>query len=59
MTARDINKSNRALELYEKGIEPVAIAERLGIQSSHVAVYVRAAKARRERASRVVNRPQE
>lgn len=47
-------KSERALELYEKGIRPAVIAERLGVRPSHVSGMLQRARQRREKAGEVV-----
>lgn len=47
---KSAGKGDRALELYEKGIDSHAIAERLGIPSLNtVHQLIHQAKARRER----------
>lgn len=43
-------KAARALELFEKGLTMVVIAERLGVQPRHVNEIIKRAKARREKA---------
>jgi transcriptional regulator len=42
-------KGDRALELFEKGLEPPVIAERLGLNRTNISYIIRIAKARRER----------
>jgi DNA-directed RNA polymerase specialized sigma24 family protein len=42
------SKADRALELYERGLAPTAIAERLGISPRHVQGTLQRARERRE-----------
>lgn len=44
------NRADRALELYEKGLKPVVIAERLGTRISNVMHMLQSARQRREKA---------
>jgi DNA-binding transcriptional regulator LsrR (DeoR family) len=44
------SKADRALELYERGLKPFVIAERLGISQSHVQGMLQRARQRREKA---------
>lgn len=50
MSARE----DRALELREKGLTPVQIAERIGSTPRSVSVMILKAKQRREKAAEVV-----
>jgi DNA-binding transcriptional regulator LsrR (DeoR family) len=43
-------RADRALELYEKGIRQGVIAERLGVNPSHVSGLLQRARQRREKA---------
>ena len=43
------SKGDRALELYEKGIPSIVIAERLGVRMSNINDLINNAKARREK----------
>ncbi len=47
----DLNRSDRALELHEKGIPNDAIAIRLRMSRGHVWSAIKQARARRERLS--------
>lgn len=44
------SKADRALELYERGLTPAVIAERLGTSQSHVQGMLQRARERREKA---------
>jgi DNA-binding CsgD family transcriptional regulator len=46
---RQFSKSERALELFEKGLSSAAIAERLGTTARSVSALILNAKQRRER----------
>jgi DNA-binding transcriptional regulator LsrR (DeoR family) len=43
------DKSDRALELFENGIKPAVIAERLGVRPTHVGGMLQRARQRREK----------
>jgi DNA-binding transcriptional regulator LsrR (DeoR family) len=47
-------KADRALELFEKGIKPAVIAERLGVRPTHVGGMLQRARQRREKAREAV-----
>lgn len=49
MNPHDTTKSDRALELSEKGLKPNQIAERLGSSRGSVSAMIIAAKRRREK----------
>jgi DNA-binding transcriptional regulator LsrR (DeoR family) len=49
--ARD--KADHALELFENGIRPVDIAERLGTSRSHISGMLQRARQRREKKNEV------
>lgn len=51
--AAGASKADRALELYEKGISPSVIAERLGVRHGHVQGMLQRARQRREKAAEV------
>jgi DNA-binding transcriptional regulator LsrR (DeoR family) len=42
-------KTDRALELYERGIRQAVIAERLGVRPTHVGSMLQRARQRREK----------
>jgi DNA-binding transcriptional regulator LsrR (DeoR family) len=42
-------KADRALELFEQGIKPAVIAERLGVRPTHVGGMLQRARQRREK----------
>lgn len=42
-------KGDRALALYEKGLSPSAIGERLGVPARHVQGMIQRARQRREK----------
>lgn len=44
------SKADRALELYESGLTPIVIAERLSISPRHVQGMLQRARERREKA---------
>lgn len=54
MTRKDTSRADRALELYEKGIKPIVIQERLGVRPAHLQAMLQQARARREKAGEVV-----
>lgn len=54
MNPHDATKSDRALELSEKGLSTVQIAERLGSSRGSVSAMIIAAKRRRAKAAEVV-----
>lgn len=43
------DKSDRALELHEKGLTQAVIAERLGVRPDHVSGMLQRARQRREK----------
>jgi hypothetical protein len=49
MKRSGLSKGDRALELYEKGLDHTVIAERLGLQLSNVRKMIENAKSRRDR----------
>jgi hypothetical protein len=49
MTRKDTSKGDRALELYEKGIKPILIQERLGVRAGHLQAMLQQARARRDK----------
>lgn len=49
MTRKQPSKGDRALELHEKGIAPVLIAERLGVSPARVSQMLMEARRRREK----------
>lgn len=54
MNPHDTTKSDRALELSEKGLKTNQIAERLGSSRGSVSAMIIAAKRRRAKAAEVV-----
>lgn len=46
---RKPDKSDRALELFEKGLSVSVIAERLGSRRTNIAEMIRSARSRREK----------
>lgn len=47
-------KAERALALYERGLTPAQIGERLGLNAGHVSGYLQRARQRREKAKETV-----